>query len=295
MYDISTIHEVSSIDEAIAALSADENAMLISGGTDVLIKIHEGKLAGVPLISIHGLDELCGVTMSDNGVIDIGPGTTFSQLENDEIVLLHIPQLAEAAGQVGGPQIRAMGTVGGNVCNGVTSADTASSLFSMEAELVLKGPGGLRTVPISEFYTGPGKTVRLHDEVLVSIRILPENYMGWSGHYIKYAQRNAMDIATLGVACRVMLSDGKKTIEDCRLAFGVAAATPMRAFSAEKYAAGHAIDAGLADGFSEAALSDVNPRTSWRASREFRLQLVGELSKRALKQAIINAGGECDA
>ncbi len=295
MYDIEKIAEAATVDEAIALLSADLRAILISGGTDVLIKTREGKLAGCSLVSIHGLTELRGVKTLDDGTVSIGSACTFADLEHDEIINARTPQLAEAAGQVGGPQIRAVGTVGGNICNGATSADTASTLLSMDAVLVLKGPSGVRKVPVSEFYLGPGKTVRAHDEVLISINISPENHLGWGGHYIKYAQRNAMDIATLGVACRVRLSPDKGAVEECRLAFGVAAGTPVRAKNAEAFAAGKDVSGELLQGFSAAALSDVNPRTSWRASREFRLQLVGELSARALRQAIINAGGELDA
>lgn len=291
MYDIEKTYVAKSVPDAIAALTADPSAVIISGGSDVLIKIREGKLAGCSLVSIHDIKELEGITMEDDGTIVIRPGTTFSHVTYHPIIQKYLPMLGNAVDQVGGPQIRNMGTIGGNVCNGVTSADSASTLFTMNAQLELQGPDGIRRVDIADFYKGPGKTDRAHNELMTAIRIRKKDYEGFGGHYIKYAQRNAMDIATLGCAVNVKLNDAKDAIEDMRLAFGVAGPTPIRCHETEKLANGQKIASKLFQTVSETAVTEVNPRTSWRASKEFRLQLVHELSKRALKQAIINAGG----
>lgn len=292
MYDIQKYYQANSVEDAIRALQNNPKAVVISGGSDVLIKIREGKLAGCSLVSIHGLSELEGIYMDgSDGSIVIGPATSFSHVTNDEIIQKYMPMLGEAVDQVGGPQIRNIGTIGGNVCNGVTSADSASTLFTFNATLELTGPNGKRRVPISEFYAGPGRTVRAHEEILTAIRIAKEDYEGFSGHYIKYAQRNAMDIATLGCAANVRLSAEKDTIEEFRLAFGVAAPTPIRCLKAEAAVKGQRISPEALRVVGETAVTEVSPRTSWRASREFRLQLVRELSKRALRQAIINGGG----
>ena len=189
------------------------------------------------------------------------------------------------------PQLRNVGTIGGNVCNGVTSADSASTLLTLNALLELTGPDGRRTVPLCDFYRGPGKVDLAHGELLTAIRVAKADYEGFGGHYIKYAQRNAMDIATLGCAVHVKLDAEKRAVEELRLAFGVAAPTPVRCRAAEQAARGKAVSPELFDAVSEAAAGEVNPRTSWRASRAFRMQLVRELSRRALKQAIIHAGG----
>lgn len=292
MYDIKKFYQAANVDDAIRALGQDPEAVVISGGSDVLIKIREGKLAGCSLVSIHGLSQLEGIYRDESdGAIVIGPATTFSHVTNDVIIQRYIPMLGEAVDQVGGPQIRNIGTIGGNVCNGVTSADSASTLFTLNAVLELTGPNGKRRVPIGAFYAGPGRTVRAHDELLTAIRIAKEDYEGFSGHYIKYAQRNAMDIATLGCAANVRLNGEKTAIEEFRLAFGVAAPTPIRCHKAEAQAAGKEISPEVLEAVGNAAVTEVSPRTSWRASREFRLQLVRELSKRALRQAIINGGG----
>lgn len=295
MYDIGKFYQAADVEDAVRALVEDPEAVVISGGSDVLIKIREGKLAGCSLVSIHGIKELEGIRMEEDGTIVIGPATTFSHITNNDIIQKHIPMLGDAVDMAGGPQLRNIGTIGGNVCNGVTSADSASSLCCLDADLVFKGPDGVREVPISQWYTGPGRTVRNHDEVLTAIRIKKENYQGYGGQYIKYGKRNAMEIATLGCAVSVKLTEDKKHIQDLRLAYGVAAPTPIRCHTTEEAVKGMETGEALAQAVGKGALEEVNPRSSWRASREFRLQLVEELGRRAVKQAVINAGGEWDA
>lgn len=295
MYDIEKFYQATDVDDAIRALTEDSEAIIISGGSDVLIKIREGKFAGCSLVSIHGIKELEGVKLEEDGTIVIGPATTFSHVTNNEMIQKYIPMLGNAVDQAGGPQLRNIGTIGGNVCNGATSADSASSLFALNAILVLRGPKGERELPIQEFYTGPGRTVRDHAEVMTAIKIRKESYDGFGGHYIKYGKRNAMEIATLGCACTVKLSENKKSVEEMHLAYGVAAPTPIRCNGVEEKVKGMEVSPELYEAVGKGALEEVNPRSSWRASKEFRLQLVEELAKRALKQAIINAGGEADA
>ena len=295
MYDIGKFYQAADVEDAVHALVEDPEAVVISGGSDVLIKIREGKLAGCSLVSIHGIKELEGIRMEEDGTIVIGPATTFSHITNNDIIQKHIPMLGDAVDMAGGPQLRNIGTIGGNVCNGVTSADSASSLCCLDAVLVLKGPDGVREVPISQWYTGPGRTVRNHDEVLTAIRIKKENYQGYGVQYIKYGKRNAMGIAPLGCAVSVKLTEDKKHIQDLRLAYGVAAPTPIRCHTTEEAVKGMETGEALAQAVGKGALEEVNPRSSWRASREFRLQLVEELGRRAVKQAVINAGGEWDA
>ena len=295
MYDIGKFYQAADVEDAVRALVEDPEAVVISGGSDVLIKIREGKLAGCSLVSIHGIKELEGIRMEEDGTIVIGPATTFSHITNNDIIQKHIPMLGDAVDMAGGPQLRNIGTIGGNVCNGVTSADSASSLCCLDAVLVLEGPDGVREVPISQWYTGPGRTVRNHDEVLTAIRIKKENYQGYGGHYIKYGKRSAMEIATLGCAVSVKLTEDKRYIQDLRLGYGVAAPTPIRCHKTEGAVKGMETGEALAQAVGKSALEEVNPRSSWRASREFRLQLVEELGRRAVKQAVINAGGEWDA
>jgi len=292
MYDIKALYEAASVKDAIALLQAHPAAHIIAGGSDVLIKMREGKLAGCELVSIYGLDELRGVTLAADGAIRIGSLTSFSHITKDPIIQAHINVLGEAVDMVGGPQIRNIGTIGGNTCNGVTSADSGSTLMAYDAVMEVEGPNGQRLIPIQEWYVSAGKVSLQPAEIQTAIRIPKASYEGYFGHYIKYAMRNAMDIATTGCSVNVKLSPDKTTIQDVRLAYGVAGPVPMRAPHAEAFARGKAIEDATIEGFGQAALSDVNPRDSWRASREFRLHLAKELAQRALREAIRLAGGE---
>jgi xanthine dehydrogenase FAD-binding subunit len=287
MYDIEEIFEADSPAHAVQLLKEHSNAKIIAGGSDVLIKIREGKLAGCTLVSIQKLDELRGVGVKDDG-IRIGPLTSFSHLASDPVILKNIPALAEAVLTIGGPQIRNIGTIGGNICNGVTSADSASTLLAFDAELEYLGPGGKRVVPVCRHYAGAGKTALARDEILTGIFIKKESYENCFGHYIKYAMRGALDIATLGCSANVRLSGGK--IDRLRIAFGVAGPVPMRSASAEAEALGREASAQTIDAITKALLKDINPRTSWRASREFRLHLAEELARRTITESLRRAG-----
>ncbi|MCT4599060.1 MAG: xanthine dehydrogenase FAD-binding subunit XdhB [Vallitalea sp.] len=292
MYDINEIYSATSVEDAIEHLVANKDSIIIAGGSDILIKIHEGKLAGCSLVSIYSLDELRGITIDEYGKIKIGPLTSFSHISSNEIIKKYIPVLGEAVDQVGGPQIRNIGTIGGNISNGVTSADSASTLFALNAELEITGQSGIRIIPISEYYLGPGKVDLTNGEILTAIYISKENYEDFNGCYIKYAMRNAMDIATLGCCVTCRLDCNKNKIEDVRIAYGVAGPVPMRCPNTEKAVIGIDISNEMLDEFSNMVLTEVKPRDSWRASKILRLQLAKELSKRALKEAVIKCGGE---
>jgi len=292
MYDIKALYEAESVSHAIELLTAHPEAKIIAGGSDVLIQMREGRLAGCELVSIYGLDELRGISMDDDGTLRILPLTSFSHITRHPLIQQHINVLGEAVDMVGGPQIRNIGTIGGNTCNGVTSADSASTLHAYDAIMEITGPNGVRQLPIREFYIKAGKVALEHNELLTAILIRKESYEGYKGHYIKYAMRNAMDIATTGCSVNVKLSADKKTIQHARIAYGVAAPVPMRAMSPEAAAAGKPVSMETVQAFGEAALQDVNPRTSWRATKEFRLHLAKELAMKALIEAIKLSGGE---
>ncbi|MDR1469619.1 MAG: xanthine dehydrogenase FAD-binding subunit XdhB [Spirochaetaceae bacterium] len=292
MYDIEAVYEASSVSHAVALLQSHPGARVIAGGSDVLIKAREGRLAGATLVSIHGVDELRGVRVAEDGALRIGALTSFSHVEADPLIRRHIAVLGEAAGTVGGPQIRNIGTIGGNVCNGVTSADTASTLVAYEAVMEYAGPRGTRLVPIAEHYVAAGKTALAPDEILTAIIIPKESYAETAGQYIKYAMREALDIATIGCSANVRLSAGTgegPIIERLRLAYGVAGPVPMRAFGAEAAANGKAADAETVEQAARAVLDDIKPRTSWRASAAFRSHVAVELARRAITEAIARA------
>ena len=292
MYDMKALYEAASVQNAVELRVAHPEAQIIAGGSDVLVQMREGKRAGAELISIYGLDELRGVSIDAEENIRIGSLTSFSHITRDPIIQKYLNVLGEAVDQVGGPQIRNIGTIGGNTCNGVTSADSASTLHAYEAVIELTGPDGVRREPIHDFYIKAGVVDLRPGEIQTAILIPKASYEHTFGHYIKYAMRNAMDIATLGTSVNVRLSADKKTVERCRIAFGVAGPVPMRAVHAVAAAIGQPLSAERAESFSRAVLEDINPRNSWRASRAFRQHIAVESAKRAFREAAGLAGGE---
>ena len=291
MYDMKALYQATSVADAVALRLAHPEAQIIAGGSDVLVQMREGKRAGKELISIYGLDELRGVKMEDDGTIRIGSLTSFSHITRDPIIQQYLLVLGEAVDQVGGPQIRNIGTIGGNTSNGVTSADSASTLHAYDAIVELTGPDGVRLQPIHDFYIKAGKVDIREGEIQTAILIPKESYENTYGCYIKYAMRNAMDIATLGTSVNVCLSADKQSVERARVAFGVAGPVPLRAGTAEALAAGQPVSEELAERFAKAVKEDINPRDSWRAAKDFRMHIAVESAKRAFIEAVKRAGG----
>ncbi len=290
MFDLKKHIKANSIDHAIVLLMENPDARLIAGGTDVLIKLRDGNKGFSELVDIHGLEELKFIRLDEKNNILIGSGATFIDIIQSDIIKKQLPMLCEAAQSVGGPQIRNVATIGGNVCNGVTSADSASTLFALNAVLVIRGENTTRQIPVSKFYLGPGKVDLKKGEILTTFKITPENYQGYFGHYYKYAMRNAMDIATIG--CAVSLKTENHILKDFRIAYGVAGPVPIRCPKTESSVINKEVSQILLHEISQAIENDVNPRTSWRASREFRMHIIKELSKRAVKKALSRAGEE---
>lgn len=291
MYDFKALYEAKTVEEAVAFRMAHPEAHIIAGGSDVLVQMREGKRAGVELISIYGIDAMRGVSIDEEENIRIGSLTSFSHITKDPIIQKYINVLGEAVDMVGGPQIRNIGTIGGNTCNGVTSADSASTLHAWEAIVELTGPNGVRREHIKDFYIKAGKVDIREGEIQTAILIPKASYENCFGHYIKYAMRNAMDIATTGCSVNVVLSEDKKTIVRARVAYGVAGPVPMRAPSAEAKANGQPVSMETVEAFANAVLEDINPRDSWRASKAFRQHIAVELARRCLIRSIELAGG----
>lgn len=294
MYDMLALYEAKNVQDAVRLRLEHPEAQIIAGGTDVLVQMREGKRAGKALISIQKCGEMRGISIDDEENIRIGSLTSFTHITNDPIIQKYINVLGEAVDMVGGPQIRNAGTIGGNTCNGVTSADSASTLHAWDAVIELTGKNGVRRLPIHDFYIKAGKVdIRAEDgEIQTAVLIPKESYENCFGHYIKYAMRNAMDIATLGTSVNVQLSADKKTVERARVAFGVAGPVPLRAATAEAMAKGQIVSLELAERFAQAVTADINPRDSWRAAKDFRLHIAVESAKRAFIESVKLAGGE---
>ena len=275
MYDIEQYYNAKTVSEAVMLLKEHPDARIISGGSDVLIKIREGRMAGTSLVSIRDIEEIKGITGNENGDILIGAGTVFSHITADPIIQKYIPVLGEAVDQVGGPQIRNIGTIGGNICNGAVSADSVPTVFSYNSLLHIANEDGGRITPVREFYLGPGR-VDLHPGEVLTHVVIPK----------KDSMRNAMDIATLSCSVVSKVDTEKNILEDVRITFGVAAPVPYRCVETEEKLKGRILDESFYQELEESIRGEIHPRDSWRASRDFRLQIGGEIAKRALLRTV---------
>jgi xanthine dehydrogenase FAD-binding subunit len=289
MFNFKHYSSASSIQEAIRLLQENPEAHLIAGGTDVLVKLHKGKAGFDHLIDSHGIAELDFISQKDDGDLVIGPLCCFTHVAESALVRKHIPILSEAILTIGGPQVRNMATIGGNLCNGVPSADSATPLIALNAVVTIAGQDGSRQLPLEDFFLGPGRVALEHHEIMTAITVSRDNYAGYSGHFFKYAMRDAMDIATIGCSAVCRVED--EVLTDLRLAYGVAAPVPIRCKDTEDKIRGRKVSTQLLNDIAEAVVDDVSPRTSWRAAKEFRLQIIATLARRVVKQAILNAGG----
>lgn len=289
MFDINNIYEPNTLEEALNILDK-ENIKIIAGGTDILISLQHGKLSEVDLLSLRNIKSLRDIKKLENGDIEIGAMSTFSDLFRSNIINDNIPVLAEAAVSMGGPQIRNMATVGGNICNGAVSADSATTLFTLNSKLLIKSNGIEKIIPIKDFYLGPGKVDLKSNEILVKIIINENDYKNFYGNYIKFSNRKAMDIAMLGVTVLGSIKEDRFT--DLRIALGVAAPTPVRCIEAEEYSKGLRITSENIEKISEMSLLNAKPRNSWRGTKDFREHLIKELTKRGILKVIERAGGK---
>jgi xanthine dehydrogenase FAD-binding subunit len=171
----------------------------------------------------------------------------------------------------------------------VPSADSATPLIALNAVVTIAGHDGSRQLPLEDFFLGPGRVALEHHEIMTAITVSRDNYAGYSGHFFKYAMRDAMDIATIGCSAVCRVKD--EVLTDLRLAYGVAAPVPIRCKDTEDKIRGRKVSTQLLNDIAEAVVDDVSPRTSWRAAKEFRLQIIATLARRVVKQAILNAGG----
>lgn len=297
MFPVEQYYKADSIDSACAYLADHPDARLIAGGTDVLIRLREGKPDFRHLVDIQSIAALQELTIDSQGRITIGAGVTVTRLirflERHKVCT----SLIEGASSLGGPQVRNMATLGGNICNGAPSADSAAPLLTFNATLTVQSQQATRVVPIESFYQGPGRVDLKPGELVTAITIDAGQYRNTGSHFYKYAMRKAMDIATIGCAatCELETSgelENSQRIKTLRIAFTVAAPVPKRCRTAEKLAEHRIADQTLIEDIVSVVLEDLSPRNSWRAAKDFREHIIRTLARRVVTEAIVRAGGQ---
>ena len=247
----------------------------------------EGDRSPDAVVSVRGLSELRGIREDDR--LAIGAATRLCDVATDPAVRRIAPSLSDAASLIGSQQIRAIATIGGNLCNAAPSADTAAPLLSLDAQFVLASRRGERVVPADAFFRGPGETALQPDELLKEIRVRrAEGRVGAS--YIRHTPRARMDLAVASAAVWLTVDESDR-IASSRIALGAVAPTPLRADEAAALLVGHAPTPELLQGVAEAAALAAQPIDDVRASAEYRRHLVRALVGRAVRLAIAAARG----
>ena len=258
-------------------------AKVIAGGTDLLVKMKNREQTLQYLVGIKNIADLDYIHYNPVVGLRIGALTSHQSLANSPTIREKFTILAMAAAEIGSPQIRNMGTVGGNLCNALPSADTASPLIALKATVKLVTSKKERTIDLEKFFTGPGETLLKDDELLTEIQV-PSLPPRTGGTYLKLYSRGAVDIATVGVACILTLGENENC-EDARIVLAAVAPTPLRAKRAEEIMKGKKIEDGIFEEAAEAAFDEAKPRSS----PEYKREMVRVLTKQAIMQSLEKA------
>lgn len=292
MYDINKVNthiipidfeyfSPSTLEEAISLLSRyGEEARILAGGTDLIVNMKQRTKEPRYIISLKRLP-LAYIEEDERGV-RIGAATKLRAIERSSLISEKFPVLHEAVRSIGSVQIRNMATLGGNVCNASPAADSAPALLVLEARARIIGPNGEREVLMEEFFLGPGKTCLGGGEMLKEI-FVPYTPPSYSGAFMKIG-RTSMDIAKVNIAVLVKISDAK--VEDCRIALGAVAPTPMRARRAEEFLRGRELNEDNLRRAGEIVSREIRPITDIRATAEWRREVSKVLTRDAILRAV---------
>jgi aerobic carbon-monoxide dehydrogenase medium subunit len=295
-------------DEALGLLAKyGEKAKLIAGGTDVIVMLKQKAIAPDALVSLQGIPGLD--RMIYNGSLSIGPMVTHRAIEKSEVIRNNFSALADAVDYLGSIQIRNVATIGGNICTAAPSADTATPLLVLGTQVRIKSIKEERTVPIEEFFKGPGESVLKTGEMVKELSI-PKPLPNTGSAYHKLQRRLALDLPILGVSVLLSLDKNKVTCsdllctaspistilhkmeedeivcKDVRIALGVAAPTPMRALKAEALLRGKKLSDELLEEAAHTASREAQPRDSLRGEAWYRKDMVRVLVKRMAMKSI---------
>ena len=269
-----------SVDEAVAALVAGgEDSKVLGGGQSLLPVLRLRLNAPSVLVDVSGIDEMRQVTDEGPSLL-VGAAVTTHEVMHDGLVTAHVPLLSQTAALVADPAIRHRGTFGGSCTHADPSGDMPSVAAALDAEFVVAGPGGRRTVAASDFFVDFFTTAVGLDEVLVAVRLPKMD--GWGSHYEKF-HRTAQAWAIVGVAAAVTVEAG--TITGARIALTNMGPRPVRASSVEAALVGGPATAEAITAASASAADGTSPTTDTHADAEFRKHLATVLTARAAAKA----------
>jgi len=273
----------SSLGEALEILKDfGERTCVIAGGTDLMIAIREGELRAELLVDISRIPELRLIREEGNQIC-IGPLVTHGELASSGLIKKGASVLGRAANSVGSPQIRNMGTIGGNIINASPAADTIPALVVLEAQVTLKKREGERSLPITDFYLGPYKTIIGAQELLTKITFAKLDDT-WKSSFIKLARRKALAISRINIA--VLAKMDEMRAKEVRVSIGSSTPTPCRMEKAEAVLRGAVPSAAVIEEASRIVAEEMVARSGVRPSTEYKRPAVQGLVKKALQEAL---------
>lgn len=276
-------HEASTLKEASELMGRyAPDARLMAGGTDLLVDLKSGRYSTSHVVSINRIAALRGLTTT-NGSLRIGALTLASDLLNSTVIWEQFPGILDAVKDMAVLQIRNMATIGGNIAGGVPSSDLPPILIALNASVILWSVSGEREVPLEDFFTGPRTTVRKQNEILTEIR-LPYPPARFGAAYAPFALREANGCSVASVAASLLL-DAQSVIRDARVCVGAVAPTPKLVQPATAALVGRVADQAAFASAAEQAMQSALPITDIRGSADYRRQLVGIMTRRALENA----------
>lgn len=272
---------------ALKTLDAlQEKALLVAGGTNVMVDIRAGKVNNRTLVNIRDISELKGIHVR-RGEVSIGPMTTLAEMSASKVLKKHAPCLYEAANVFADPTTNRLATIGGNVGNASASGDTLPPLMVLDATVHLSSVRGERQVKIVDFIVKNGVTTRKPDEIITKLTFKSQPKTG----FIKLGPRKSMVISIATAAAYVEL-DKSGVIADCRIAMGGVAGVTVRGKNTEKALLGKKLTDDIWEAVGEQVQKDINPRDpSVRAAASYRRAVVPVLVKRAVNLAVY---GDCN-
>jgi aerobic carbon-monoxide dehydrogenase medium subunit len=272
------------IDEAIELCSRyRDKAVLMGGGTDLVVQIKKKTLSPEILISLEKVKELGFIRFDQKNGVTIGAMATVEAIEKSELIRKEAGVLSAAAATLGNPLIRKSATIGGNLCNASPSADLAPACLVLDVRLEISGANGNKSIPVHEFFTGPRTSVLASDELLTRI-VVPIQPRHTGAVYLKSTRSKGADLALVGVAVRTTVMDD--TIRDIRIALGAVAPTPIRARQAEDAIRGRKIDDPALEECCGLACSEASCISDVRCEADYREALIPILIRRAMRQSI---------
>lgn len=261
---------------------------MLAGGTDLLVQLRAGRFVIDRLVDVKHVPELNQFTCSPKDGLVLGAAVPCYRIYEDAKVSALYSGLFDSASMIGGIQIQGRASIGGNLCNSSPSGDTIPILIALEATCVIAGPKGQRTVSVDQFCTGPGRNLLEPGEFLVALRFpAPKPHSG--AHYLRFIPRNEMDIAVAGVGAYVVLDRAKKRIVSARIALSAVGPTPILAKLAGDLLARKEVGEPAFEEAAKVAQAAAKPIDDMRGTAHQRVQLVGVLTKRALRTAVQRA------